>query len=316
MALAQKNAVSSDCGEGPRLRQAGMMPTPSIPKAAVWMALSITSFLAMSVAGRATTAELNVFQVLELRSVIGFLILLPLVMTSGGFAAMRTGRPLAHLARNVVHYSGQAAWLYALTLIPLAVLISIEFTTPIWTAILAVTFLGERLSRPKLAAVALGLIGVVIIVRPGVGPVNPGHLIVLGAAVCFGISLVMVKSLTRTDSVVRIIFWMLIIQSVVGLIPALYEWRNPPLELWPWILLIAFSGMSSHFCMARALTYADATVISPMDFLRVPLSALIGWLLYQEQIDAFTAGGALLILVGNLLNLQRRPAKPAEIATS
>ncbi|MBE1711208.1 MULTISPECIES: DMT family transporter [Mesorhizobium] len=293
-----------------------MAPTPSIPKAAFWMALSISSFLAMSVAGRATTAELNVFQVLELRSVIGFFILLPLVLTSGGFAAMRTQRPLAHIARNVVHYSGQAAWLYALTLIPLAVLISIEFTTPIWTAILAVTFLGERLSRPKLAAVVLGLIGVVVIVRPGVDAVDPGHLVVLGAAVCFGISLVLVKSLTRTDSVVRIIFWMLIIQSALGLIPALYVWRTPSLELWPWILLIAFTGMSSHFCMARALTYADATVISPMDFLRVPLSALVGWLLYHEQIDAFTAGGALLILMGNLLNLQRKPVQPAEVAAS
>ncbi|TPK73139.1 MULTISPECIES: DMT family transporter [unclassified Mesorhizobium] len=293
-----------------------MAPTPSIPKAAFWMALSIASFLAMSVAGRATTAELNVFQVLELRSVIGFFILLPLVMTTGGFAAMRTQRPLAHIARNVVHYSGQAAWLYALTLIPLAVLISIEFTTPIWTAILAVTFLGERLNRPKLAAVVLGLIGVVIIVRPGVDAIDPGHLVVLGAAVCFGVSLVLVKSLTRTDSVVRIIFWMLIIQSVLGFLPALYVWRTPQLELWPWILLIAFTGMSSHFCMARALTYADATVISPMDFLRVPLSALVGWLLYSEQIDAFTAGGALLILMGNLLNLQRKPIQPAEVAAS
>ncbi|RWQ85500.1 MAG: DMT family transporter [Mesorhizobium sp.] len=293
-----------------------MAPSPSIPKAAFWMALSIASFLAMSVAGRATTAELNVFQVLELRSVIGFFILLPLVMISGGFAAMRTKRPLANIVRNVVHFIGQAAWLYALTLIPLAVLISIEFTTPIWTAILAVGFLGERLSRPKVAAIMLGLIGVMIIVRPGAGSVDPGHVVVLGAAVCFGISVVLVKSLTRTDSVVRIIFWMLLIQSVLGLVPALYEWRNPPLELWPWILLIAFTGMSSHFCMARALAYADATVISPMDFLRVPLSALIGWLLYHEQIDAFTAGGALLILMGNLLNLQRKPTKPAEIAVS
>ncbi|TIT17847.1 MAG: DMT family transporter [Mesorhizobium sp.] len=293
-----------------------MAPAPSIPKAAFWMALSVASFLAMSVAGRATTAELSVFQVLELRSVIGFFILLPLVMMSGGFATMRTGRPLAHIARNVIHYTGQAAWLYALTLIPLAVLISIEFTTPIWTALLAVAFLGERLSRPRLAAIVLGLIGVVIIVRPGVGAVNPGHVIVLGAAVCFGISVVLVKSLTRTDSVVRIIFWMLIIQSLLGLVPALYEWQNPPLELWPWILLIAFTGMSSHFCMARALVYADATVISPMDFLRVPLSAVIGWLLYHEQIDAFTAGGGALILMGNLLNLQRRAPQPAEIAAS
>ncbi|CAN7447463.1 DMT family transporter [Mesorhizobium sp. LjNodule214] len=293
-----------------------MAPAPSIPKAAFWMALSIASFLAMSVAGRATTAELNVFQVLELRSVIGFFILLPLVITNGGFAAMRTERPLAHFGRNVVHYAGQAAWLYALTLIPLAVLISIEFTTPIWTAILAVSFLGEKLSRPRLAAIVLGLVGVVIIVRPGVGSVDPGHLVVLGAAVCFGISVVMVKSLTRTDSVVRIIFWMLIIQSVLGLIPAFYVWRNPPIELWPWILLVAFTGMSSHFCMARALAHADATVISPMDFLRVPLSALIGWLLYQEQIDVFTAGGALLILLGNLLNLHRKAPQPAEVATS
>ncbi|TIS77455.1 MAG: DMT family transporter [Mesorhizobium sp.] len=293
-----------------------MAPSPSIPRAASWMALSIASFLTMSVAGRATTAELNVFQVLELRSVIGLFILLPLVMISGGFAAMRTKRPLAHIARNVVHFVGQAAWLYALTLIPLAVLISIEFTTPIWTAILAVGFLGERLSRPRLAAIVLGLIGVVIIVRPGIGSVDPGHIVVLGAAVCFSISVVLVKSLTRTDSVVSIIFWMLVIQSVLGLIPALYEWRNPPLELWPWILLIAFTGMSSHFCMARALAYADATVISPMDFLRVPLSALIGWLLYQEQIDAFTAGGALLILLGNLLNLQKKATKPAEVAAS
>lgn len=293
-----------------------MAPAPSIPKAAFWMALSIASFLAMSVAGRATTAELNVFQVLELRSVIGFFILLPLVMMSGGFAAMRTRRPLAHIARNVIHYTGQAAWLYALTLIPLAVLISIEFTTPIWTAILAVSFLGEKLSRPRLAAIVLGLVGVVVIVRPGVGSIDPGHLVVLGAAVCFGISLVLVKSLTRTDSVVRIIFWMLVIQSAVGLVPALYEWRNPSLALWPWIFVIAFTGMSSHFCLARALVYADATIISPMDFLRVPLSALVGWLLYSEQIDIFTAGGALLILMGNLLNLQRKAPKPAEVAAS
>jgi drug/metabolite transporter (DMT)-like permease len=103
---------------------------------------------------------------------------------------------------------------------------------------------------------------------------------------------------------------------VLGFVPALYFWRNPQIELWPWILLIAFTGMSSHFCMARALVHADATVISPMDFLRVPLSALIGWLLYQEQIDAFTGGGAVLILMGNLLNLQRKAPQPAEIAAS
>lgn len=279
------------------------------------MALSIASFLLMSVAGRMTTSQLSVFQVLELRSVIGWFILLPLVLTQGGFAAMASRRLPLHIARNIIHYVGQGAWLYALTLIPLGVLVSIEFTTPIWTALLAVLFLGERLNRSRIVSIVLGLIGVIIIVRPSTGSIEPGHLIVLGAAMCFGASVVMVKALTRTDSVVRIIFWMLVVQSALGLIPAFIEWQDPPLELWPWLLVIGFTGMSSHFCMARALTYADATLISPMDFLRVPLSALIGWLLYKEQIDVFTAGGAALILMGNLLNLPRRSAR-IEAATA
>jgi drug/metabolite transporter (DMT)-like permease len=291
-----------------------MIPAPSIFRAAFWMALSIASFLGMTVAGRETTDVLNVFEVLELRSVIGLLILMPLVLTGGGFSAMRTPRPWMHLGRNLVHYTGQAAWLYALTLIPLAVLVSIEFTTPIWTAVLAVIFLGERLSRARVASIVLGLVGVAIIVRPGIDSVSLGEFVVLGAAVSFGLSIVMVKSMTRTESVVRIIFWMLVIQSVLGLIPAIYEWKNPPLDLWPWILVIGFTGMSSHFCMARALSYADATLISPMDFLRVPATALLGWALYSEQIDMFTAAGAALILTGNLLNLQRRKPKPAEAA--
>ncbi len=117
-----------------------MAPQPSIAKAAFWMALSIASFLTMSVAGRETTRVLNVFQVLELRSVIGWFMLLPVVLATGGFAAMRSPRLPLHVARNVVHYIGQGASLYALTLIPLGVLISIEFTTPIWTAILAVAY--------------------------------------------------------------------------------------------------------------------------------------------------------------------------------
>jgi drug/metabolite transporter (DMT)-like permease len=288
-----------------------MEQAQSNSKAALWMAGSISSFLVMSVAGRATTASLNVFQVMEMRSVIGFIMLLPLVFAVGGFAAMRTKRPLQHLGRNVVHYAGQAAWLYALTLIPLAELISIEFTTPIWGALLAVVFLGEKMNARKVFAIVLGLIGVLVIVRPGVAEVEEGHLVMLAGAVAFGISIVMVKSLTRTDNVVRIIFWMLVIQSAVGLIPAMSTWQNPPASLWPWVLVISFTGMSSHFCLARALAHADTTVVMPMDFLRLPLSALIGWLLYQEQIDMFTGAGALLILGGNLVNLQRRTAADA-----
>jgi drug/metabolite transporter (DMT)-like permease len=286
-----------------------MTPEQSNLKAALWMAGSITCFLVMSVAGRAASKDIDIFQLLELRTVIGLVMLYPLIRHAGGFAAMRTGRPLHHLARNVVHYGGQFSWFYALSLIPLAQLISIEFTMPFWVAILAVVFLGERLSAPKIAAVVLGVIGVGIIVRPGAAAIDAGHLVMLFGAFCFAVSVVMVKSLTRTESVVRILFWMLVIQTFIGLVPAILVWKNPQPETWLPILVVAFTGTFSHYCLTRALSHAEATFVMPIDFLRVPLSALIGYLLYAEQVDVYTAGGAALILAGNLLNLKARPAR-------
>lgn len=290
-----------------------MSPQQSNVKAAVWMGGSIVLFVLMSIVGRTLTARLDVFQVMEMRSVVGFLLLLPLVFAAGGFRAMRTDRPLLHLGRNVAHYGGQFAWLAALNMIPLAELVSIEFTTPFWTAVLAVAFLGERLNLRKVAAVALGFGGVAVIVRPGLTSVETGHLVMLAGAVGFGVSVVMVKLLTRTESIVRIIFWMLVIQSAIGLVPAVGVWRTPPVELWPAIVMIAFTGAFSHYCLARALAHAEATVVMPMDFLRLPLTALVGWLVYAERLDLYAAIGAALILAGNLLTLRPRRNTKAEV---
>jgi drug/metabolite transporter (DMT)-like permease len=189
--------------------------------------------------------------------------------------------------------------------------VAIEFTMPIWTAILAAMFLGERMTQWKVAAIMLGLVGVVVIVRPATGEVNPGQLIALAAAVGFGISIAMVKSLTRTEQTLAIIFWMLVVQSAAGFFPALYVWTWPPTYIWGWVVVIAFSGTFSHYCMARAMLHADATVVIPMDFLRVPLTATAGWLIYSERLDMFTVLGAMLILSGNLLNLRPRSPVPA-----
>ena len=261
--------------------------------------------LVMAVAGRETTRVLAVFQVLEMRSLIGLLMLYPLIRASGGFAAVKTQRPGPHVLRNAVHYAAQFGWFVALTLIPLAQVIAIEFTMPIWTAVLAVFVLGEHMNRWKIAAVALGLVGVAMIVRPATGHVDPGQLIALAAAVGFSVSVILVKSLTRTESTVAIVFWMLVVQSAIGLVPAVLAWRPVPADLWPWILVVAFCGTFSHFCMAQAMRYADTTVVVPMDFLRVPLTAIAGWLLYNERLDLFTVLGAVLILSGNLLNLRK-----------
>jgi drug/metabolite transporter (DMT)-like permease len=271
------------------------------------MAGWLTLMVVIAVAGREATRELSVFQIMLMRSVLGMSLLWPLVHAAGGLSAMRTQRLPQHALRNGVHYAAQYGWFVALTLIPLAQLGSIEFTMPIWSAVLAVFFLGERMNGRKWLAVVLGLVGVAVIVRPSAGTVDAGQLIALACAFGFAISVVLVKSLTRTEAAITVIFWMLVIQSAIGLVPALLVWQWPSAQTWGWVLVVAFCGTYSHYCFARAMQHADTTVVVPMDFLRVPLTALAGWLVYSEQVDLLTGLGVLLILTGNALNLFRWP---------
>jgi len=223
------------------------------------MAGWLTLMLVIAVAGREATRELAVFQVMELRSVIGLFLLWPLVHMSGGWAALRSQRLREHGVRNVVHYAAQYAWFAALTMIPLAQVVAIEFTMPIWIILLAAAFLGERITPWKVLAVALGLLGVGLIVRPSSAGLSPGQLVALAAAVGFAVSVTMVKSLTRTDSALAIIFWMLVVQSLLGLLPALWVWRWPSATGWGWVIVVAFCGTFSHYCMARAMRHAWTT---------------------------------------------------------
>ena len=285
-------------------------------KAAFWMGCWLACMMLVTWAGRETTKQLDVFQVMEMRSVLGLALLYPLIRAAGGLRAMASRSPFQQVARNIIHYTGQYLCLVALPMIPLAQVIAIEFTAPIWTALLAMAFLGERMTLGKAGAIAFGLVGVLVIVRPGAQSLSLGQLVVLAAAFAFAVNYALTKSLTRSDTVVVIIFWMLVIQSLIGLVPALLVWRNPSLDLMPFIVLIAFGGSYAHYCMARAMLHADITVITPMDFARVPATALLGWIVYSERIDLFTVAGTVLILAGNLLNLFNRklPERPEPAA--
>ncbi len=279
-----------------------------LARAAGWMTGWLTLMVVIAVAGREAARELSVFQIMLLRSTLGMAMLWPLLRAAGGLSATRTERLPQHALRNTIHYAAQYGWFVALTMIPLAQVVSIEFTMPIWSAALAVVFLGERMSGRKWFAVLLGLLGVAVIVRPGAGEIDIGQLIALVSAVGFAISVVLVKSLTRTDAAVVISFWMLAVQSAIGLVPALIVWQWPSAQAWGWVVVVAFCGTYSHYCFARAMQLADATVVVPMDFLRVPLTALVGWLAYSEGLDLFTLLGIGLILAGNVLNLARLPS--------
>ena len=279
----------------------------SIYRAALWMMGWLAAISVMTVSGRELSAELNTFQIMFVRSVVSLALTIAMWQLVGR-PSLRTRRLPLHLFRNVVHFGAQAFWFLGIALLPIAQVISIEFTAPMWTALLAAMFLGERLTRWRVLAIALGFGGILLIVRPGLGSVDPATLVVLAAAIGFGVTLTITKDLSRTDSALTIIFIMHLTQLPLGLIPSLADWTTPSPALWPWVLAVGIGGFFSHYCVARALAGADATVVTPLDFLRLPLMALVGWWLYQEGVDAFLAAGAALIVLGNFMHLRNERA--------
>lgn len=268
----------------------------------LWMGGAILSFLGMAIAGRELSAELNVYQILFARGAVSLAIMLALV-PSIGIAKLRTRRPFAHFGRNMIHLGGQWGWFTGVAAIPLAEVFAIEFTTPVWTALLAACFLGERPNRYRLAAVALGLIGVAVILRPGIAIVDPAALAVLFAALCYASVYVITRHLTTTEANVSVVFYMAVMQFPVTMIPALPGWVWPSLALWPWLAVVGVGSMTAHYCMTQAFRHAEATVLMPLDFLRLPVAIAIGFLAYGEPLEWVVALGAAIILAGNALNV-------------
>lgn len=288
---------------------------PPALMAAFWMLGTLISFAAMAVAGRELSAEYTTFQILFFRSVIGVLLIGFLISRSKGrgapghpdkpgFSQIRTARTGAHLVRNIAHFAGQYGWFYGLAYISLAEVIAIEFTTPVWTALLAFFLLGEKLTRARILTLALGISGLLLILRPGNGVLEPAALAVLAGAVGYALSYIQTKSLAATETPLCILFYMTLMQLPFGMVPALLDWKTPTLESLPVIVVVGVTAMSAHYCMTRAFRLADATVVVPMDFMRLPLMMLIGYLFYQESVDWFVLIGALLMLSGNLLNIR------------
>ncbi len=274
--------------------------------AAIWMMGAVVSFVAMAVAGRQIQLEMNTFELMLYRSAIGFAIVSVVIWRSGpGFAQVRSRRPLLHLKRNLFHFIGQNLWFFAVTVIPLSQLVALEFTNPIWVALLAPFLLGERLTRSRLLGAVLGFAGVLIVAQPGRAPLEAGHAAALVAAVCFAFNTIFTKQIMRHDSVLCVIFWMTLLQGAASLVLSLPGGiPAPSAATAPWLLVVGVTGMTAHYALTSALGHAPASIVAPMEFIRLPLIALVGMWLYAEPLRPAIFVGAGFIIAGNLINLR------------
>jgi drug/metabolite transporter (DMT)-like permease len=278
----------------------------------LWMTGALLSFSTMAVSIRVLYGTLEIIEILAIRNASGLAILLAL-----GLAQPHLLRPLTlrraglQLTRNTIHFGAQYLWALSLTLLPLATVFALEFTMPAYAAILAVIFLGERLTPGRIGVVVFGFLGVLVILRPGLESFRPASLLVLTAAFGFAVALIQTKALTSTETTYAIVFWMNAVQLPLALIGSdLLAFLKLGLANAVPVCGVAVSGLTSHFCLTQAFRSGDASLVVPLDFMRIPLIAFVGWWLYGEALDAYVFAGAGLIVLGVSWNL-RAEAIPA-----
>ncbi len=274
-------------------------------QAIAWMSGALVSFIAMAISAREISQELDTFQLMFFRSLLAVIIVVAIgLMTSGGLRQFATKRLPMHAARNLCHFVGQFGWFFAVASIPLAQVFAIEFTIPLWVALFAPLVLTERLTPVRVLTALAGFLGVLIVVRPGVVEIGTGTLAAVVAAIGFSWAIMLTKRLATSERPLTILFYMAIIQMPLGLLPTLGDLPMPTLITWGWLLVVTVCGLMAHFCMARALALADATLILPIDFLRLPLIAVLAMLIYAEPLDPWVFLGGAIILGANFWNLR------------
>ena len=281
-----------------------MSRLPVALRGALWMVGALLSFSVMAVSVRELLGTLGSFEILFIRSFMSLLFLL-FLLPSRGFASLRTRHFGLHVLRNFFHFGGQYAWVYAISLLPLATVFAIEFTMPVWAAVLAMIFLGERLNQGRAVMLALGVVGVFVMLRPGMAVIQPAALVMLMGAFAYASTMVATKRLAGHDSAFAILFYMAVIQLPLGLVPALPQWVWPGVRDLPWVIALGVVGLSAHYCMTRAFRIADAMLVVPIDFLRLPLIAVVGAVFYNEPLQLVIMIGAAIIFAGTFYSIRR-----------
>ncbi len=279
-----------------------------------WMLGAALSFSSMAVAGRELYVDMNTFELMLYRSVIGFLIVCVLLPRSAkGFSQIKSPRFDNHIKRNLFHFAGQNLWFFGVAVIPLSQLVALEFTNPIFVALLAPFLLSESMTRSRIIAAGLGFLGVLIVAQPGVAPLGLGHAAGLGAAIGFALNTILTKKIMKVDTVLCVLFWMTLMQAVFGLILSIPGGIPlPTASSAPWLAVVGICGLTAHYCLTSALAAAPATIVAPMDFIRLPIVAFVGMWFYQEPILIAVFIGGAIILAGNLINIRAEQARKAQ----
>ena len=278
-------------------------------KAIILNILSIVFFSIMVIFIRKASENLHILEVVFFRNLLAFIVMLPL-LTSTGLAAIKMNNTKLFFMRGFFGAIGMLAGFTCLTLIPLAQATAISFSKPIFITIGATIFLGEIIKARRIAAIIIGIIGMLIIVQPGVNSLSFGIMLAIIAALAHSINALIVKKLTLTDSPQAIVMWMVIILIPITFVPAVTVWQWPSFETWLYLWGIAIVGTLAHFSWTKSYTMAEITSLESIEFIKLPIMALFGWMIFSEIPGTWTWIGGSIIFISTIY-ISRREAKAA-----
>ena len=272
-----------------------------------WMIGTIICFCSMAICIRELSNNHSAFDIQFLRNAFCILILV-IIYFSRKNISFSTKQLKYNLYRNFFHFLGQSGWTWGLTVLPLSTVFSIEFTMPIWASFIAIIFLKESINFQKTIFLIMGFIGTWIILSPNQSAINENAIIVLLASVSYAVAHNFTKTLTKTDKIISILFWMSILQLPLSLLGAtIYGGLSVPhMNDLPIIVIFSIASLLAHLCLSNALKLGDATLVLPFDYIRLPVITALGWYLYNEKITTNIIIGSTLIIVATLTTLKTK----------
>lgn len=258
------------------------------------MVLSTLCFAAMAIAIRKASAELHPFQIAFFRNLFGLAFALPLLFQTGAHI-LRTKRLGLYLLRCTIGLSAMLCGFWALVHLPMAQAIALSYTAPLFVTIGAVLVLGEVVRIRRWSAIVVGFLGALIILRPGSDTVSFAAMIALASAALSASAAISIKFLSRTEPANAIVIYMVLIMTPLSLVPAIPVWISPSAAIWPWLVLTGLLGTSGHWALTRAYQLGEVSALQSINFLQLPVVAVLAWWLFGERVDQWTVIGAVVI---------------------
>lgn len=288
---------------------------PPTLRGIIFMSASTVGFAVMHTMIRHVSQELHPFQIVFCRNLFGLLVFLPMFMRHG-IEPFKTQHLPKHFLRAGLNMIAMSAFFYALSITPISRVTALAFSAPIFTAVLSFFLLGERFRLHRWSAIIMGFIGALVILRPGIIPLDLGSFLVLLSAFAWGITMIVIKVLSRTDSAMTITSYVTLLLTFFAFIPAMWVWRTPQFETWAWLVVIGLAGTLAQVALAQALKEGETTVVLPFDFLKLVWVSIMAYWLFNEIADLWTWVGAIIIIASVIYVTHRERLAKREEETS